>query len=403
MIQLLSSFTTYLLYHVAFFLFVSHLFGARPARWKVYGAAFAVNYGLFIALTMLEIPLILNWMIIALLFTVEIRLLYRVAWSSSLLIALLGACVGLSATIVMRSACALALDMPMAAFSNSYTAMNLKALPVALGFLLAAVAWKSIDIQHNRRMLLVVTLEKRAQRFLIIEIALCYLYLCLNLLLFYSPLDSVLVKLWCLKTAVFVSMGSVLATWFSYRLASVFVQTRRHDALVREIDEDERLGAQLQQFADRDALTQCYTRSYAMRALGELLERDASFTVVFADLDGLKSVNDQHGHACGDAYIATAAAALEDLRSSTDDFVARYGGDEFLVVLRGSVNETLLVERMNVVQRELLETALESRFPFTPSISWGAASARPGDDIESLIARSDEAMYRRKHSARAND
>lgn len=403
MIQLLGSLVTYFLYHAAFFTFASHLFGKKPAHWKVYGAAFILNYGLFCALTMLEISLILNWTIIALLFTVELRLLYRVPWPSSLLIALLGACVGISATISMRSICALTMDVPLAAFSNSYDSVNAKALPVALGFLLAAFAWKGIDIAHNRRVLLVITLERRAQRFLIIELGLCYLYLCLNLLLFYSPLDSELVKLWCLKTAVFVSLGSVLAIWFSYRLASVFVQKRRHDALVREIDEEERLGAQLQQFANRDALTQCFTRSYAMHALNELLECRTPFTLVFGDLDGLKAVNDEHGHGYGDAYIATAAAALEDLRGSADDFVARYGGDEFIIVLKGHVNETLLAERMSIVQRELLDTARESRYPFTPSISWGASSVRADDTVDTLIARSDEAMYRRKHAGLSID
>lgn len=399
-LQSVGSLATYFLYHVAFFAFVSHMFEKRPSPWAVYGAAFAVNYGIFFALTMLEVPLILNWTLIAALFALEVKVLYRRSWQSCLLLALLGACVGLSATIAMRAACALALDVPLAAFSNSYQTMNMKALPVSLGFLTAAIAWKGIDIPNNRRVLYVITMEPRAERFLVIEIALCYLYLCLNLLLFYSPLDSLLIKLWCLKTSVFVSMGSVLAIWFSYRLASVFVQTRRHEALLREIDADERLGAQLRQFADRDALTMCFTRSYAMRKLKKLLEAGERFTLVFADLDGLKAVNDEHGHSYGDAYIASAASALADLRATADDFVARYGGDEFLIILRSDVNETLLSERMSVMQRELLESAKDIQLPFKPSISWGSAKAQPGDSLESLIARADEAMYRRKHGGR---
>lgn len=400
MIQLISPLVTYFLYHAAFFAFVSHTLDKQPARWKTYGVAFAVNYALFIALTMFEVPLVLNWLIIAVLFAGEIKLLYHATWATSLLLALLGACIGLSSTIVMRAACALVLNVPLAAFSNNVEALNLKFLPVSLGFLFAAIAWKGIDIPHNRRMLLVVTMERRSQLFLVVEMTLCYVYLSLNLLLFYSPLDSLLIKLWCLKTAVFVSLGAVLAIWFSYRLASVFVQTRRHDALVREIDADEQLGAQLRQYADRDALTTCFTRNYAMHTLHELLDQRKPFTLVFADLDGLKNVNDQHGHVYGDAYIATAASALEDLRGSAEDFTARYGGDEFLVVLKGDVQESLLAERMSVLQRELLETAREIELPFVPSISWGAAQAQPHDSVESLIARADEAMYRRKRSAK---
>lgn len=400
MIQLTSSLVTYFLYHAAFFAFVSHMLDRRPARWKLYGAAFAVNYILFIVLTMFEVPLVFNWLIIAMLFAGEIKLLYQATWATSMLLALLGACIGLSATIVMRAACSLAMNVPLAAFSNNAEAMALKFVPVSLGFLFAAIVWKSIDIPHNRRILLVITMEQRAQLFLVVEMALCYVYLSLNLLLFYSSLDSLLIKLWCLKTAVFVSSGAVLAIWFSYRLASVFVQTRRHDALVREIDADEQLGAQLRQYADRDALTTCFTRNYAMSTLHELLSQRNPFTLVFADLDGLKSVNDQHGHVYGDAYIATAASALEDLRGSAEDFTARYGGDEFIVVLKGDVQESLLVERMNVLQRELLETAREIELPFVPSISWGAAQAQPHDNVESLIARADAAMYRRKRSAK---
>lgn len=399
MIQLSAALAAYFLFHAAFFGFASHVFGTHPARWKTLGVTFAVNFILFYAASMMMLPLPVNWTLVALLFSVEAKVLYRVPWTDCIGIALIGATVGLSGTIFMRSLCSLALGTPLTAFSNG--ADNEKALPVVLGFLLSAAAMRAIDIPNNRSVLITVMSERRTLAFLIVELVLCYLYLSLNLLLYESSLNSVIIKLWSIKTAVFVSLGAVMAVWFAYRMASVLSFARRRETLAREIAQNERASAEIEDIADHDELTGCFTRDFATRETARLLaEPRQPVTLVFADLDGLKTVNDLHGHEAGDSYIAAAAMALQSARGSVRDFVARYGGDEFLVVLTGAIAPATLAERMTMAQRTLDETARSERFPFEPTLSWGSASAGEGEGFEDLVARADAAMYRRKRSAK---
>ncbi|WP_080800777.1 GGDEF domain-containing protein [Arabiibacter massiliensis] len=399
MLLIVSAMIAYFTCHWAFFGFASHMFGMRPARYKTLGIAFAVNYGLFIAVTFLMLPLPVNWTMIAVLFAVEVKVLYRVNWADCLLVALLGTALGLSSTILMRSLCSLAFDMPLSLLGNG--ADNAKGLSVILGFLFSAVCLRVIDIPGNRSVLATIMAERRTLAFLIVELVLCYLYLCLNLLLYESSLNSAIVKLWSIKTSVFVALGGVLAVWFSYRMASVLAFARRRETLAREIASDERASAELEELADRDTLTGCFTRDYALREAARLFAQGGRPTVVFVDLDELKAVNDRHGHEAGDAYLAAAASALQSVRASADDFVARYGGDEFLAVLAGPLAPGALAERMNVVQRSLRATGSSEGFSFEPSMSWGAATADEDEGFEDVVARADAAMYRRKRQVKA--
>jgi diguanylate cyclase (GGDEF)-like protein len=106
--------------------------------------------------------------------------------------------------------------------------------------------------------------------------------------------------------------------------------------LVRRIAELTEREAQAQQQADRDGLTGLYNR----RKMGDLLETAVTNAlkhshrvgVLFIDLDGFKGVNDAYGHAAGDKLLTTVAARIA-ARARTGDFVCRYGGDEFVVIL----------------------------------------------------------------------
>jgi diguanylate cyclase (GGDEF)-like protein len=106
--------------------------------------------------------------------------------------------------------------------------------------------------------------------------------------------------------------------------------------LVRQIAVLKEREAQAQRLADRDGLTGLYNR----RRMIELLEMSMHDAVqhkqrvglLFVDLDGFKGVNDAHGHAAGDKLLMTVGARIA-ARARTGDFVCRYGGDEFVVIL----------------------------------------------------------------------
>ena len=395
-IMLVGSALAYFAYNATFFEFASHLFNRRVARWKTWGIAFGTNFFIFFIVSLLELSLDLNWTIIALILLIEVKVIYRVRWIDGALISIIGAAVGLSATIVMRSTCAIVMDVPLSAFSNDTE--SLKGLPVVLGFLLAALCMRAIDIPNDRQALTVIRLDWRVSLILFIELVLCYLYLCTNLLLYYNDINSLVLKLWSIKTALFVSIAGAGTVWLSYRIASTLVQAKRRRTLEQRIAAGEQLSEELQKQAEQDPLTTCYTRSYAERVVTRYLESGVPFTMVFADLDGLKKVNDQFGHSMGDTFIAAAASALKETLASANDFVARYGGDEFLVVLTGDIDVDDLAERMIAMERRLRETGASDQFPFTPSLTWGSTRALHDDDLATLVARADENMYRNKRA-----
>jgi diguanylate cyclase (GGDEF)-like protein len=145
---------------------------------------------------------------------------------------------------------------------------------------------------------------------------------------------------------------------------------------------DELTGV-LQRAAGRDQLVMAFDR---VRRSGE------SLVLVFLDVDHLKRVNDEQGHAAGDELLrALGAGLLENLRSY--DVVVRYGGDEFVCALPGlPIVETT---------RRLLAVgaALADAVPGA-SVSFGLAELRADDSLDEAIARADRAMYASRRSSR---
>lgn len=152
--------------------------------------------------------------------------------------------------------------------------------------------------------------------------------------------------------------------------------------------------------ATRDPLTNCYNR----RALYELLNRmfdgaregDADFCCIMADIDFFKKVNDTYGHAAGDDVIKMTAQSLHDVVRDTD-LVARFGGEEFCVILPGAPMEQarMVAERC----RKTIEDKLTNGIKVTGS--FGVTSIRMGASTAGqLIQQADEALYYSKQHGR---
>jgi two-component system cell cycle response regulator len=155
-----------------------------------------------------------------------------------------------------------------------------------------------------------------------------------------------------------------------------------------------------------DELTGLFNRRYVIAHLEELLVRMAhdslpETAVMMFDVDHFKSVNDRFGHPAGDdALRQLAERALRGVRSI--DLVARLGGEEFIVVMP----ETSLPAAVTVAERLRHSIATEpfriqtagERQPIT--ISVGVAAAEPGDTVDRLLQRADEALYGAKNGGR---
>lgn len=202
--------------------------------------------------------------------------------------------------------------------------------------------------------------------------------------------------------------------------------TEAHQVLMREIDRvinsntnlkgelassQEILAEQKRQIENLrtavriDGLTQLANRAYFDEKLSEMLSvmkrYHEPFSLMMIDLDNFKEINDSYGHPAGDRILKGVAFKIkESLRTS--DFLARFGGDEFALIL---IKADARIA--SDVAWKLCNSLRESRFllddiPVTATLSIGVAEADARDTEESLLKRADEALYRVKHTGRNN-
>lgn len=169
--------------------------------------------------------------------------------------------------------------------------------------------------------------------------------------------------------------------------------------------------SQLQQMVDEvkrlsltDALTGCLNR----RALDERLlaevERSQRYSrplsVVFLDLDRFKRVNDEHGHATGDAVLREVAWRCQRELRTQVDWLARYGGEEFLVVLpeSGVAQASQLAQRLGRVIRD--QSIDVDGLHLSVTASFGIAQLHGNETMDELLSRADAALYEAKAAGR---
>jgi diguanylate cyclase (GGDEF)-like protein/PAS domain S-box-containing protein len=169
----------------------------------------------------------------------------------------------------------------------------------------------------------------------------------------------------------------------------------------RDVSERKELEDQLIHEAFHDALTKLANRSLFKDRVDGAMRRGPTAAVLFLDLDGFKEVNDSIGHAAGDQLLIRVA---ERLRAAVgpDDTVARFGGDEFAVLLENLDDDRDAERLANRIIESLAEPlTLESNEIHVRASIGIATSARTGDpgdarDADQLMRNADLAMYRAK-------
>lgn len=146
--------------------------------------------------------------------------------------------------------------------------------------------------------------------------------------------------------------------------------------------------------AGTDGLTGLLNRSEFLSRAGRQVEKGRS-AVILADLDNFKDINDTYGHQAGDRALQAFASACERTVRSTD-LTARYGGDEFVLLLHGADSDRAEAIATQITQR--LNSGTDD-FPM-PTASYGIASTRPGISLDQAIASADAALYRAKQLGR---
>ncbi|WP_341529077.1 EAL domain-containing protein [Nostoc sp. UHCC 0302] len=175
----------------------------------------------------------------------------------------------------------------------------------------------------------------------------------------------------------------------------------------RDITERKRAEEQLLQNAFYDALTGLPNRALFMERLKHALEQakrqeNYLFAVLFLDLDRFKVINDSLGHLMGDKFLLTIADRVRVCIRSMD-IVARFGGDEFTILLEGIQNVADAIKVVERIQQQLaLPFELDGQEVFTTaSIGIALSSTVDYDQPENLLRDADAAMYRAKALGRA--
>ncbi len=186
----------------------------------------------------------------------------------------------------------------------------------------------------------------------------------------------------------------------------VFANREMQSQLVQAEKQLQSQATQLQSLSN-DALTDALTGTANRRAFDMALARQhveyqtsgEPLSLIIMDIDKFKPFNDEYGHQVGDEILQSVAKVLQS-KTDADDVLARYGGEEFAAVLPG----TTLATARNVAER--LRTSTEnSRWTIDNkslgvTLSVGVAQLLPGESIEDLIRRADEAMYASKAAGR---
>lgn len=169
--------------------------------------------------------------------------------------------------------------------------------------------------------------------------------------------------------------------------------------------ENAQLKEQLREMEDRahhDVLTGLPNRRFFIEGLKLRILRCQRYgdktALLFLDVDGLKQVNDDHGHQAGDLLLIKFAELLStNIRAS--DMVARLGGDEFAILLdnMGS-NEvtTKIASLLALIEKTRIEH-VQKQLPLSAAI--GHCFVGPDDDVDGLLSRADAAMYKQKKKA----
>jgi len=175
-------------------------------------------------------------------------------------------------------------------------------------------------------------------------------------------------------------------------------------SVLRDVTELMQKTEQLAHAADHDPLTGLPNRNLlkdrTRQAIARAQRKHENFALLFLDLDRFKAINDNLGHAAGDALLVDVAQRLTDCVRE-EDTIARLGGDEFVVLLDGPTKQTQVKAVADKIRRTLRKPYRFGARSATVTVSIGA-SLYPfdGQDTESLLGHADSAMYHAKQQGR---
>lgn len=169
--------------------------------------------------------------------------------------------------------------------------------------------------------------------------------------------------------------------------------------ITRDVTEREQMYQVIKKAAITDALTGLYNRKFLDQICADFASEEKPFGVMMLDINGLKYVNDHYGHEVGDQLIIKAANIIRsNVRQS--DYVFRFGGDEFLVLLPEIKTDVLNKIKQRIKEQNQLPS---NEQPTNLYLSVGVCSSSEFNRIQDVISCADKEMYADKHRFYENE
>jgi len=187
---------------------------------------------------------------------------------------------------------------------------------------------------------------------------------------------------------------------FPLEVTITLVEDNGFVCILRDISDRKITEERLRYMSTHDSLTGFYNRAYVEGEM-DRLDRSRQFpiSVIVADVDCLKKVNDCHGHAAGDELIRLAAQGIAGAFRA-EDMVARFGGDEFIVLLPEADTE-VAAQAIARIRENIAECNMQER-DFIVGLSLGAATATAPGTLDEAVRAADQQMYEDKHAKRCS-
>lgn len=227
-----------------------------------------------------------------------------------------------------------------------------------------------------------------------------YLFFMISFALVYDPVwYSAPIKIGLI---IRISLISIVIITMTYVYQSVIQYY--YDRMLQEgyklMAEREKLTV----MARTDFLTKLFNRNYISDCIA--YEKDRSrrsgkaFALIMGDIDDFKSINDAHGHACGDQVLIRISSIMREI-ARKQDYVGRWGGEEFLMLLPETDKEGAGVLAEKIRSEVQGEDFICGNSKLSITLSFGVCSPESGEEtIEVTIARADKALYRAKKSGK---
>ena len=175
---------------------------------------------------------------------------------------------------------------------------------------------------------------------------------------------------------------------------------RTQDLLLKNFESSELKNEELMHELQLDPMTRLFNHTSFIHHLKKELERltrsKSTLSVLFFDIDDFKSINDKHGHLCGDKYLLKISFLLSNNISRANDIVSRYGGEEFAIILPDTSSKGALL-----IGEKLRQTVENHEWPEDNiTVTVGAATTEEKISCGDFINQADKALYHGKQTGK---